>query len=89
MILAIDVGNTNIVLGMIENGEIQNVVRIHTDLRETGTEYAITLRQVTDFYWMSTVSPSKGSRGRSVPRSCPRSRSRCALQWSALSARSR
>ena len=36
MILAIDVGNTNIVLGMIENGEIQNVVRIHTDLRETG-----------------------------------------------------
>ena len=33
MILAIDVGNTNIVLGMIENGEILNVVRIHTDLR--------------------------------------------------------
>ena len=50
MILAIDVGNTNIVLGMIENGEIQNVVRIHTDLRETGTEYALKLRQVADFY---------------------------------------
>ena len=41
MILAIDVGNTNIVLGMIENGEIQNVVRIHTDLRETGTEISL------------------------------------------------
>ncbi|MEI3086242.1 MAG: type III pantothenate kinase [Oscillospiraceae bacterium] len=50
MILPIDVGNTNIVLGMIENGEIQNVVRIHTDLRETGTEYALKLRQVADFY---------------------------------------
>ena len=56
MILAIDVGNTNIVLGMIENGEIQNVVRIHTDLRETGTEYAIKLRQVTDFYGIDLKS---------------------------------
>ena len=56
MILAIDVGNTNIVLGIIENGEIQNVVRIHTDLRETGTEYAIKLRQVTDFYGIDLKS---------------------------------
>lgn len=56
MILAIDVGNTNIVLGMIENGEILNVVRIHTDLRETGTEYAIKLRQVTDFYGIDLKS---------------------------------
>ena len=50
MILAIDVGNTNIVIGTIENGEINNIVRIHTDLRETGTEYAIKLRQIADFY---------------------------------------
>ena len=50
MILAIDVGNTNIVIGTIENGEINNIVRIHTDLRETGTEYAIQLRQIADFY---------------------------------------
>jgi len=49
MILAIDVGNTNIVLGTIEKGEISNIVRIHTDLRETGTEYAIKLRQIADF----------------------------------------
>ena len=56
MILAIDVGNTNIVLGMIENGEILNVVRIHTDLRETETEYAIKLRQVTDFYGIDLKS---------------------------------
>jgi len=50
MILAIDVGNTNIVLGTIENGEIDNIVRIHTDPRLTGTEYALTLRQIADFY---------------------------------------
>ena len=49
MILAIDVGNTNIVIGTIEDGEIKNIVRIHTDLRETGTEYAIKLRQIADF----------------------------------------
>ena len=50
MILAIDVGNTNIVIGTIEDGEINNIVRIHTDLRETGTEYAIKLRQIAEFY---------------------------------------
>ena len=50
MILAIDVGNTNIVIGTIENGEIDNIARIHTDLRETGTEYAIKLRQIADFH---------------------------------------
>ena len=31
MILAIDVGNTNIVIGTIDNGEIGSIVRIHTD----------------------------------------------------------
>jgi len=50
MILAIDVGNTNIVLGTIENGEIDNIVRIHTDPRLTGTEYALTLKQIAEFY---------------------------------------
>lgn len=30
MILAIDVGNTNIVIGCIEKGEICNIVRIST-----------------------------------------------------------
>lgn len=50
MILAIDVGNSNIVLGTIENGEISNIVRIHTDLRLTGTEYALKIRQIADFY---------------------------------------
>lgn len=33
MILAIDVGNSNIVLGCIENGEINNIVRIQTNTR--------------------------------------------------------
>ena len=49
MILAIDVGNTNIVIGTIEDGEINNIVRIHTDVRQTGTEYALKLSQLADF----------------------------------------
>lgn len=48
MILAVDVGNTNIVFGCIENGEILNIVRIHTDDRETAAEYAIKLKQILE-----------------------------------------
>lgn len=50
MILAIDVGNTNIVAGCIERGEIKNIVRISTMTGETEVEYAIKLKQVLEFY---------------------------------------
>lgn len=50
MILAVDVGNTNIVLGCIEEGEILNIVRLQTSDRETAVEYAIKLQQVLAFH---------------------------------------
>ncbi len=50
MILAIDVGNTNIVLGCIEDGKILNIVRIHTDVNQTDAEYAVKLKQLFDLY---------------------------------------
>ena len=50
MILAIDVGNTNIVLGCIDAGEIRSIVRIKTSIGETGSEYAIKLKQLLEFY---------------------------------------
>ena len=50
MILAIDVGNTNIVLGCIDKGEILNIVRIQTNPRETAAECAVKLKQLLDFY---------------------------------------
>ena len=53
MILAIDVGNTNIVIGSIDNGEIRNVVRIHTDTRETEAEYTIKLKEIFYAYGMA------------------------------------
>ena len=46
MILAIDVGNTNIVLGCLDGENISNVVRIRTDREATDTEYAIRLHQL-------------------------------------------
>ena len=52
MILAIDVGNTNIVLGSIDEGKIVNVVRIHTDTRETEAEYTIKLKEIFYAYDM-------------------------------------
>ena len=50
MLLAIDVGNTNIMLGTIDNGDIVNIVRIHTESRYTAAEYGIQLRQLLDYY---------------------------------------
>lgn len=56
MILAIDVGNTHIVLGCIENGEILNIVRVRTDPHETETEYAIKLKDILELY---SIDPGK------------------------------
>ena len=50
MILAIDVGNTNIVLGCIEDGEIRHITRVHTNLQATSAEYAISLSQLLELY---------------------------------------
>lgn len=46
MILAVDCGNTNIVLGCIEDGEISDVMRLETNRKKTEFEYAATIRQI-------------------------------------------
>ena len=53
MILAVDVGNTNIVLGCIEDGEILNIVRIQTSATQTADEYAIKLKDILEIYGIS------------------------------------
>lgn len=50
MLLAIDVGNTNTVLGCIEDGKILNIVRLQTGRNETWAELSIKLRQLLDIY---------------------------------------
>ena len=56
MLLAIDVGNTNIVLGCIDEGKIGSVVRIHTDTRETEAEYTIKLKEIFYAYGMDVAA---------------------------------
>ena len=50
MLLAIDAGNSHIVLGAIEDGEIRGVIRIHTDIQATAAEYAARLDRLLRFY---------------------------------------
>lgn len=49
MILAIDVGNTNIVIGCLDQGSIRNVTRIETHINSTVSEYELTLHQIFQY----------------------------------------
>jgi type III pantothenate kinase len=46
MLLAIDVGNTNILFAAVEDGEIRHRWRISTDGKRTADEYAVWLHQL-------------------------------------------
>lgn len=51
MILALDIGNTNIVIGYLESEEnIVFVERLSTDLDKTSLEYAISIKNVLELY---------------------------------------
>ena len=50
MILTVDVGNSNIVLGGIENDEIRFEARLRTDATKTSDEYCIDLKMILDVY---------------------------------------
>ena len=41
MLLALDVGNTNIVIGFLDESGIRNIARLETDRDKTAHEYAI------------------------------------------------
>ena len=50
MILAIDIGNTNIVIGCIDDGDILFVERLSTNQTQTVLEYAISFKNVLEIY---------------------------------------
>lgn len=50
MILAIDVGNSNIVIGCCENGKIAFSERISTSRESTALEYAISFKTILELY---------------------------------------
>lgn len=51
MILCVDIGNTNIVIGLFENetSKVSNKWRIHTDANLTSDEYGIKIAQMMSF----------------------------------------
>lgn len=50
MILAIDIGNTNVVLGCIENDEIRFEARIATDCVKTSDQYCAELKTMLELF---------------------------------------
>ena len=50
MILAIDIGNTNIVVGCIDEEKIYFTERLSTVRTKTELEYAVDLKTVLDIY---------------------------------------
>lgn len=50
MILAIDIGNTNIVIGCCDRGKIYFVERLSTNNTKTELEYAISFKNVLELY---------------------------------------
>ena len=60
MLLAIDVGNTNIVVGVFDGDDLIADFRIHTDDRFTGDELGLTL---VDLLGRRDLTPGQVSRG--------------------------
>lgn len=50
MILAVDIGNTNIVIGCIEGEKVRFVERVSTDLSKTELEYVVEFKTLFDLY---------------------------------------
>ena len=66
MILALDIGNTNIVVGCLQSSkEICFAERLSTDTKKTTTEYAIHLKNLLeiDYFVCCTSADKSNSRG--------------------------
>lgn len=50
MLLAIDIGNTNIVIGCITDGKIDFIARTSTDKSKTADQYGIQIKNILELY---------------------------------------
>lgn len=50
MLLVIDVGNTNIVLGCIDNDKIKFTARMSTDRKQTADQYAVQIKNIIELH---------------------------------------
>ena len=55
MILTVDVGNSNIVLGMVQGDDILFEARLRTDATKTSDEYCIDLKNILDVYQVNSA----------------------------------
>lgn len=53
MILAVDVGNTNIVAGAYDGSDLKFTARIASSKSKTEDEFAVTLKSLLDIYGVS------------------------------------
>ena len=69
MILAIDLGNTNVTFGGVDekNGEILFEERIHTDVEHTSVEYAVQMKTIMDIRGIKAEDFTGGILSSSVP----------------------
>jgi type III pantothenate kinase len=68
MLLAIDAGNTNVVVALVDGREIRTRWRIATDPRRTGDEYAVWLHQLLALEGYSKADVTAAIIGSVVPR---------------------
>lgn len=68
MLLAVDMGNTNVVFALFEDGQIRTRWRIATDPRRTGDEYAVWLTQLMNIEGISPKSVDQMIISTVVPR---------------------
>ncbi|MCI8418780.1 MAG: type III pantothenate kinase [Lachnospiraceae bacterium] len=67
MILAIDIGNTNIVIGCIDGERIAFEERLYSDLKKTELEYAISFKTVLEIYGIDSRQLQGGILSSVVP----------------------
>lgn len=67
MILAVDIGNTNIVIGCIENGKNIFMDRLSTNRSKTLLEYAIDFKSILEIYHIDTEKIEGGIISSVVP----------------------
>lgn len=67
MILTIDIGNTNIVLGGFDNENLKFVSRISTNAKKTDAEYAIELKSIFELYNVEEAEVSGAAISSVVP----------------------
>ncbi len=68
MLLAVDVGNTNVVFALFDGREIKARWRVATDARRTGDEYAVWLLQLLEIEGFNRADIEKIIVGSVVPR---------------------